>query len=83
MVAAADGRVWVRRWPPPGRASETFFDVFDADGSYRATVVLPVRLEMGRRGPTPYIGESVIAGVIMDPDTDTQSVVRLGFSLGR
>jgi len=48
VFAAADGRVWVRRWPLAGRRDESVFDVFDGAARFLGTVIAPVRLAAGR-----------------------------------
>ncbi|HUF28909.1 MAG TPA: hypothetical protein VMM18_18150 [Gemmatimonadaceae bacterium] len=45
-----------------------------AVGRDRATVVLPLRLE---NEPTPLITHDAVVGVVIDPDTDLQSLVAL------
>ena len=80
VFAAEDGRVWVRRWPPAGRGSETIFDVFDAASRFLGTVVLPVSLAAGHH---PVIRSDMVVGVTIDRTTDLESVVRLRFDLRR
>lgn len=69
--AGADGRVWVERWPPAGGAA---YDVFAPDGGYLGVVALPVRFA---REPSPYFAGDAMYGVVVDPETDVQRVVRL------
>ena len=76
VFAADDDRVWVRRWAPPGRRAESFFDVFDPAGRFLGTVMLPVRLAAGHH---PAIGRDVLVGVTIDEETDLESVVRVRF----
>ena len=76
VFVADDGRVWVRRWPPPGRRGESFFDVFDPAGRHLGTVVLPVRLAAAHH---PVIGTEVLVGVTIDEETDLESIVRARF----
>jgi hypothetical protein len=76
VFAAEDGRVWVRRWPPAGRGGETFFDVFDANARFLGTVVLPVALAAGHH---PVIRSDMLVGVVIDRETDLESIVRLRF----
>ena len=71
-------RIWVRRWSPEGMSSSRYFDVLEYDGSYAGTVVVPVPL---LADPPPFFGDSVIAGVVMDPATDVHSVVVARFTL--
>lgn len=78
VFAAEDGRVWVRRWAPAGRSSETFFDVFDAEAKFLGTGVLPVVLAAAQH---PVIRPDIIVGVVVDRETDLESVVRLRFDL--
>ena len=76
-VGASD-RIWVRRWSPEGMGSSRYYDVIDYDGSYAGTVVVPFPL---LADPPPFFGDSVIAGVVMDPATDVHSVVVVRFTL--
>ena len=78
MFVAEDGRVWVRRWPPPGRRNETFFDVFDPSARFLGTVDLPVRLSGVHH---PAIGTDALVGVTVDEETDLESIVRARFRI--
>ncbi len=71
-------RARFRRWSPEGMGSSRYYDVIDYDGSYAGTVVVPVPL---LADPPPFFGDSVIAGVVMDPATDVHSVVVVRFTL--
>ncbi|HEU4628404.1 MAG TPA: hypothetical protein VFS08_01625 [Gemmatimonadaceae bacterium] len=74
VVAADDGSVWVRRWPPADGRARTLFDVFDAERRFRAVVELPIMLAPE---PAPAIRGDVVVGVVRDPATDLATVVRL------
>jgi hypothetical protein len=75
--AAEDGRVWVQRWPPEGRAAESFFDVFDDTGIFLGVVVVPGVFETD---PVPLLLADAFYGVVKDPDTGVHRVVRAGFT---
>lgn len=68
------GHLWVERWPPEGRGEERFYDLFDPSGVFCGTVALPAPVV---RDPPPYFGEDSIYGVVRDPDTEVDRVVRL------
>lgn len=70
---ATDGAVWVELWPLEGRGDTRLFDVFGANGRFQRRVLLNAPL---RRDPPPFFGASHIAGVVMDPATGVQRVVR-------
>ena len=69
--AADDGRVWVERWPPPGRAGESFYDVFDGEGRFLGVVVLPVRFTGEVQ---PAFTANRAAGVVTDPETGVERI---------
>jgi hypothetical protein len=73
LRAGEDGTIWVERWPPEGRNAFRFYDVFDDDGRWVRVVVFRAPL-VG--DPPPYFGERAVAGVIRDPDTGVERVVR-------
>ncbi len=67
------GRIWLRRWPPPGQEDgATYFDVFDASGEPLRTVMLKALLVADT---APFMTDDYIVGVVRDPATDTQSVM--------
>lgn len=68
----ADGDVWVYRWPLGGR-DLSIFDVFSRSGAFQRTVVLPRRI---KTFPTPVLSATTVVGVVVDPDTDEQGIVR-------
>jgi hypothetical protein len=70
--AGADGRVWVRRWPPGG-ANLTLFDVFDPDGRLRSVVVLPGQIALE---PTPALSLEGVAAVGLDQETGANTIRR-------
>ena len=76
-VGASD-RIWIQRWSPEGMGSSRYYDVVQYDGSYAGTVVVPAPL---LADPPPFFGDSVIAGIVMDPATDVHSVVVVRFTL--
>ncbi len=67
----ADGRVWVRRWPPEGDP-RTWYDVYTRDGRRVRTVVLPDRLW---DDVPPHIAGGRLVGVVLDPATEVHRVV--------
>jgi hypothetical protein len=71
-----DGKHWIRRWPAAGRGGHSFFDVFDAHGIFLGVVVVPVTFE---RTPAPVFLERALYGVIRDPDTGVDRIVRAEF----
>ena len=70
-------RIWVRRWPPEGMSSSRYYDVLEYDGSFVGTLVVPAPL---LADPPPFFGDSFIAGVVMDPETDVHTVVVASFT---
>ncbi len=73
--AARDGRLWVRRWPHAPDTS--VFDVFDRIGVHLGTVIIPAVLETQ---PPPLITDDTLIGVVRDPLTDVQRIVRFRFT---
>jgi hypothetical protein len=72
VFAAADGRVWVRRWL---KASDirTVFDVFEADGRFSRVVEVPRIISSF---PTPVLSLDGIAAVGIDPETGANTILR-------
>ncbi|MBX7120221.1 MAG: 6-bladed beta-propeller [Gemmatimonadaceae bacterium] len=79
VYAGADGRVWVRRWAPEGHA-RSVFDVFEADGRFRTTVVLPRAIALL---PTPWLSLDGIAAIGIDAETGAHTVLRFGPAVAR
>jgi hypothetical protein len=77
VQVAANGSVWVRRWPRPGRR-ESIFDVFTDDGRYARTIIVPATLALE---PPPFMTGQTIIGVVVDATTDVESVVAFRFDL--
>lgn len=77
ITVAANGSVWVRRWPRAGRR-ESIWDVFDDATFYVRTVVIPAVLA---EEPPPCITGQTLIGVVRDGDTDVQRVVAFRFDL--
>ena len=67
----------MRRWPPTGSPA-TLFDVYLQSGPLVATVHLPVDLDPS---VTPWIGEEVLVGMVVDPVFGFHQVVLLRFVL--
>lgn len=74
--SAADGSLWVGRWPPRGDPGVRVFDVLDPSGVLRGVVIVPAPLEAD---PPPFFTASGIYGVVEDPDTGVQRVRTLSF----
>lgn len=72
--AATNGELWVEQWPAEGASDRRAFDVFREDGRFRGTVTLPVPL---LSDPPPYITPGALYGVVRDPDTEVERVVKL------
>jgi hypothetical protein len=75
--AGTDGRIWVQRWPPAGTESSVY-DVFDGNGVYQHTVLVPARFA---ELPAPVFTPGLIYGVVTDAETDVQQVAV--FEVGR
>jgi hypothetical protein len=75
VQVAMDETIWVRRWPRPGRR-ESIFDVFTGDGQFLRTTIKPAPLALD---PPPYITAGTLLGVVIDPDTEVESVVVFRF----
>lgn len=75
VQVAVDETIWVRRWPRPGRR-ESIFDVFTGDGQFLRTTIIPAPLALD---PPPYITAGTLLGVVIDPDTEVESVVAFRF----
>lgn len=72
VYATPSGAIWVRRWPAGG-GDVTIFDRFTREGVYTDTVVLPRAIALE---PTPVLTDTVVIGVVLDPDTDEEGVAR-------
>jgi hypothetical protein len=70
---ASDGSIWVERWPPEGKGQARLHDVLDVDGRFRTRIVLLAALASD---PPPYFGAKHVVGVIRDPETGVERVVR-------
>lgn len=73
----ADGDLWVERWPLESGGQRTYYDVLAADGAYRGSLVLPVRIA---EHPSPALTDSTACAVVRDPATGVERVVLLSFS---
>jgi hypothetical protein len=73
LYVGADGSIWVERWPAEGEGDSRTFDILEMDGSFRARVVLRAPLS---RDPPPFFGSRYVVGVVTDPETGVQRVVR-------
>jgi hypothetical protein len=70
---ATDGALWIEQWPQEGESDWRSYDVFGADGQLRRRVVLAAPLE---NDPPPFFGARYVVGVVTDPDTGVETVVR-------
>jgi hypothetical protein len=70
---AVNGSIWVETWPPEGQSDSRFFDVLDGEGRLLTRVELRAPLT---RDPPPFFGERYVVGVLRDPDTGVERVVR-------
>ncbi len=75
---AMDGSVWVEQWPQEGDAGFRYYDVLDPDGRFLRRVVLKAPLV---QDPPPFFGTRHVVGVIRDPETAVERVVR--FAIGQ
>jgi len=74
VYAGLDGRVWVRRWTANGER-RSVFDVFEADGRFRAVVELPREIAAL---PTPVLSLDGIAAIGVDRETGAHTILRFG-----
>lgn len=68
-----DGTIWLEQWPPEDRPDFRQYMVLDRNGTVLRVVVLRAPL-LGN--PPRHITEQFIVGVIRDPETAVQRVVR-------
>lgn len=68
-----EGNLWVDRVPKESSYTGRLHDVFDAEGRYLGTVLLPFPLEQG--SPRPIIRDGLLYGVTRD-ELDVPYVVR-------
>jgi len=66
-----EGEIWVQRWPPAG-VGGTHFDVYSAEGEFKAHV--RIRQEL-LADPPPFIDRSTLIGVVQDAETDVHQVI--------
>lgn len=71
LLVAADGTIWVRRYPPESAEGDSFFDVFGDDGELLATVRVPTMLSTM---VSPFVSDSLIVGVVTEPGTGVDQV---------
>lgn len=70
--------IWVQRWPAEGHGDARYYDIFEPAGAFCGVVVLPAPLV---HDPPPYFAQDAVYGVLRDPETDLERVVKL--DLGR
>jgi hypothetical protein len=70
---ATDDAIWVEQWSPQGQGDRRFYDVIGPDGQLRGRVVLDAAL---MNDPPPFFSARYIAGVVTDPLTGVEKVVR-------
>ena len=71
VIVTPDNELWVRRWSSGLLSKQTVVDVFRAD-SYLKTIVLPVDCATT---PAIAVHDRVVACMVIDPETDGESVV--------
>ena len=73
LRAGQDGTIWIEQWPPEGNSDYRCYVVLDEAGKLLRVVVFrsPIASD-----PPPYFGEHAVVGVIRDPDTGVERVVR-------
>lgn len=74
----ADSAIWVERWPDEGHGQSRFYDILEHDGTLRARVELRAPMT---RDPPPFFMRHRVIGVVRDPETGVERVVR--FTLPR
>ena len=72
VAVTTAGEVWVRRWTSGALAPFTVIDVFQSEGSYLRTVVLP--MDCSTLPPIAVRGRTA-ACVVVDAETGAESVV--------
>jgi hypothetical protein len=78
IAVSSEGDVWVRRWTTAADRGTSRYDVFAPDARFGGTMVLPAEL-VG--APTLVVRGRWAAGVMTDPETGLQSVVRFEFRM--
>lgn len=73
----SDRSIWVERWPAEGEGGSRLYDVLDEDGNWKLRIILRAPLV---RDPPPFFGGNYVVGVVVDPETEVERVVR--FALG-
>jgi hypothetical protein len=73
LYVAPGGSIWVERWPPEGPRDLRRYDVFDAGGTHLRRVDLQAPL---LKDPPPFFGRGAVVGVIRDPGTGIEKVVK-------
>ena len=68
-----NGTIWLEQWPPEENPDFRQYMVLDADGRLLRFVVLRAPLAAN---PPRYLSERFIVGVVRDPDTGVERVVR-------
>lgn len=76
VYSAADGKVWVRRWVR-GSEKRTVFDVFEREGKFLTTVVLPISISTTVH---PVLQLDRIVAVVVDAETGENMVYSFGRS---
>lgn len=69
-----DNLLWVRRWPV-GDTRRTIFDVFNSDGRYTATIILPRAIAVA---PPPVLSLDRIVAIGIDPETGANLILSFG-----
>lgn len=77
VYSAHDGRVWVQRWIP-GHERRTVFDVFEVNGHFIGTVLVPRSIALIS---APVLSLTDIVAIGVDADTGAHTILR--FSAAR
>ena len=72
LSTAHDGTLWARRWSASSQRNESWFDLWDANGRFLRTVVVPTDCATL---PAPVVRGGVLACLSLEPETDAERVV--------
>jgi hypothetical protein len=77
LYVSTDGSIWVERWPGEGHGQSRFYDHLDPDGRLITQIELRAPLS---RDPPPFFGTDHVVGVVVDPETGVERIVRFNLS---
>jgi 6-bladed beta-propeller protein len=72
VIVTPGGAIWVRRWTTAAQRGTSVLDVFDAQGEYQRTVVLPMDCA---NLPALVVRGNTVACVQLDPESGAESVL--------